>query len=479
MSETLKKQVTSGISWRATVDIGEQVLQIVFTAILARILTKADFGMVATALIVNRFFQTITNVGFGGAIIRSTSVTPGQVSAIFYIQFAINTVLSLIIYFLSNPIALFFNEVKLTSIIEVTSWVIFLQTFQFPTILMQKNMDFKRFSLMEIGSLLTSNLIAISMALMGYGMWSLVFRLLIQRVIFSASTWYFTKWKPIKPDFHGIKPLMTFGFNMLGSNIVYYFSENMIAIITSKYLGKETMGSFNIAYNLAIVPSQKIKNVLTTVLTSGFAKIQLDPISFAKNNQKALLYISLLFIPLMFILSGLSENLIVFIYGLKWIDAGQLLLFLAFVGMMKGIAHLLRSAILAKGKANVVFISTILEIGASLPVMYIFVQDYGIYGLMIGYILGAAVSGFYTIYYYDQLFGENKFFYKTVSIPFLIGTVIFCALLSIQFLNFHFFIELTIQGVVAILMLILLIKLFYKSIFNEVLVKLKLKKVNV
>ena len=479
MSETLKKQVTSGISWRATVDIGEQVLQIVFTAILARILTKADFGMVATALIVNRFFQTITNVGFGGAIIRSTSVTPGQVSAIFYIQFAINTVLSLVIYLLANPIALFFNEIDLISIIKVTSWVIFLQTFQFPTILMQKNMDFKRFSLMEIGSLLTSNIIAISMALMGYGMWSLVFRLLIQRVIFSASTWYFTKWKPIKPDFQGIKPLMTFGFNMLGSNIVYYFSENMIAIITSKYLGKETMGSFNIAYNLAIVPSQKIKNVLTTVLTSGFAKIQLDPISFAKNNQKALLYVSLLFIPLMFILSGLSENLIVFIYGLKWIDAGQLLLFLAFVGMMKGIAHLLRSAILAKGKANVVFVSTILEIVASLPIMYFFVQDYGIYGLMIGYMLGAAVSGFYTIYYYDQLFGENRFFYKTVSIPFLIGVVIFCCLISIQYLNLNFFFELFIQGFVAILILILLIKLFYKSIFNEVLVKLKLKKVNV
>jgi O-antigen/teichoic acid export membrane protein len=239
------------------------------------------------------------------------------------------------------------------------------------------------------------------------------------------------------------------------------------------------MGSFNIAYNLAIVPSQKIKNVLTTVLTSGFAKIQLDPISFAKNNQKALLYISLLFIPLMFILSGVSENLIVFIYGLKWIDAGQLLLFLAFVGMMKGIAHLLRSAILAKGMANVVFVSTILEIVASLPIMYFFVQDYGIYGLMIGYMLGAAVSGFYTIYYYDQLFGENRFFYKTVSIPFLIGTLIFCCLLSIHFLDLHFFIELFIQGVVAVLMLILLIKLFYKSIFNEVLVKLKLKKVNV
>ena len=473
MAKTLKRKTIEGIGWRGSVDIVEQVLQILFTAILARLLTKADFGLVAMALLVNRFFTAVTNVGFGGAIIRSQSVTNRQISAVFYIQLGLNIILSLIVFFIASAAADFFNETKLTEIVRVTAWIILLQTFQFPNILLQKDMDFKKFSIMEISSMLIANIAAIVLALMGFGYWALVGRLLLQRAVFSATTWYVTRWRPVKPDFKGIKPLMTFGLNMLGSHVLHYFSENLIGILTGKFLGKETMGLFNIAYNLAIVPATKIQGILTTVLMPGFAKIQDNVKSFYENNKKALLFTSLLFVPFMFLMAGISDNLIISLYGMKWADAGFMLFLLSFVGIMRGLAHLLRSSILATGRANVIFYSTIIEISASLPVMYFLMKPLGIYGLIAGYITGSLFGLFLIVYNYNNLFTEKGLFYKTVSRPFLIGITILLISYPLSFIPFHPILVLTLQVLIAFLIFIASLKYFFGYLYIQIIDRLK------
>lgn len=446
-------------------------MQILFTAILARLLTKADFGLVAMALLVNRFFTAVTNVGFGGAIIRSQNVTQQQISAVFYIQLGLNIILSLTVFFIASAAADFFNETKLTEIIRVTAWIILLQTFQFPNILLQKDMDFKRFSIMEISSMLIANIAAIVLALSGFGYWALVGRLLLQRAVFSATTWFVTRWRPVKPDFKGIKPLMTFGLNMLGSHILYFFSENLIGILTGKMLGKEIMGLFNIAYNLAIVPATKIRGVLTTVLMPGFSKIQDNLKSFTHNNKKALIYTTVIFIPFMFWVSGASENIVLTLYGPKWNDAGIMLTILAFVGILKGVSHLLRSAILAKGHAKIILFSTVIEISLSLPIMYFTLNEFGIIGLIIGYLMGGLGGALYTVSEYNKLFSEQRFFYKTIGIPFLIGLIIFAGtgIFYLFDINYHF--ELLYQVILGLAVYFICANYFYSELVKDIINK--------
>lgn len=475
MAISLKKQVLGGIAWRGSADIIQQVLQIVFTIVLARLLTKADFGLLATAMVINRFFVALISVGFGGAIIRSTDVTKQQISAIFYIQLILNFTLSVVVYFLAQPIAGFFEEIELVRLVEVTAWIILLQTFQFPTILLRKNMQFKSFSIIEISSMLIANTIAIIMAFTGYGIWSLVLRLFIQKFCFITGTWIAAKWKPTKPDFKGLKPILNFGFNMLGSNLLSYFSENLIAIIISKFLGKEVMGLFNIAYNLAIIPASKIKSVLLSVLTPGFSKIQLNIASFTSNNRKVLFYLSLSFVPLMFLISGMSENIILFMYGDKWIEARYMLLVLAIVGMMKGVVHLLRSSILVKGKANIILYATILELVSSLPLMYYFVSKYGVNGLLLGYSVGTLTSFFFIVYNFDKLF-EKKFFYKTIYSPFVFGVSLFVVMYGIGLLSINLYIELTLQLLSALILFLIYMKVLYPFLMDKAIKRFKLLK---
>lgn len=477
MQKTLKKQVFSGLAWRGSSDVIQQVLQIIFTIILARLLTKADFGLVAMALIVNRFVKAITSIGFGSAIIQSQEITKAQISAIFYIQFALNTVLTAVVFFGAGLAASFFEEPELVPLIKTLAFVILLQTFQFPNILMRKRMDFKGFSLAEIGSMLSANIIAIMMAYTGFGVWSLVWRLILQRSIFGLLSFYYGKWLPSKPQFSGIKPFFKFGMNMLGAHMVYFFAENMIGLLTGRYLGKEIMGLFNIAFNLAIVPATKIQSVLTNVLTPGMSKIQYDKEKFRLNSTKALHLTSLLFLPFMAMLIAISQNLIPAFYGEKWQEAGKYLMLLAVVGLLRGLAHILRSAIIAKGESKVIFVSVIVEVIASLPLMCFLMEPYGIYGLIIGYLVGALFGWVYTAYHYNIILEQKHAAYKAIKEAMMMTIIIFVPVYCINILPINVYLGLIIQMVVGTIVFIVLFRTVKKELFFSLLEKIKLKKI--
>ena len=476
MQKTLKKQVLSGIAWRGSTDVFQQILQIIFTIILARLLTRGDFGLIAMALIVNRFVKSLTAIGFGAAIIQSQEITKGQISAVFYIQMAINATLTIIVFLGSGLAAAYFGEPSLEPIIKAIAFVIFLQTFQFPNILMRKNMDFKNYSISEMASMVVANIIAIVMAFYGFGVWSLVWRLIVQRLLFGVLSFYYGNWLPSKPEFNGIKPLFKFGINMLGANIVYFFAENMIGLLTGRYLGKEIMGLFNIAFNLAVVPATKIQSVITSVLMPGFSKLQYQVGKFRNNYKKALHYTSLMFMPFMFMLMAISHNLITTFYGSKWSEAGKILAFLAVVGLLRGLSHIFRSALIAKGNSRVIFISTIIELVASLPIMYLLLPSYGIYGLIIGYLTGAFSGWLYTAFYYNKAVEHKYAAFQALKPALIISVLIFIPVYSINFLKFEPIWALVLQMFLGLIMFIGLLQQFEREIFENLLIKLKLRK---
>ncbi len=458
--KSLKKQTLYGIVWRGSSDILKQILQIVFTMILARLLTKGDFGLVAMVMLVNRFVVSMTNIGFGGAIVQSQTVTKNQISAVFYIQLVINMLLTVVVFFSAGLASSFFKAPELVPLIKVCAFAIVLQSLQFPNILLRKALKFKNYSLIEISAMVVANSIAIVLAIQGFGVWALVWRLMVQRILFGLLSFYYGKWLPLTPEFKGIKPLFKYGINMLGSNMGYYFAENLIAILTGKYLGKETLGLFNIAYNLAIVPASKIKTVITTVLTASFSKLQFETDKFSSGFNSALKYIALVFIPVMLFISASSYNTIPLFYGDEWKGASPFLLLLSFVGIFRGISHVLRSAIQSKGKTKIILHATIIELFTSLPIMYVAMSKYGIYGLITGYLLGAMFGFIYIVVYYDKMILLQYASYKALKNGVIIGSVIFMIVYFQSYLMLPNIFSVIIQALSSLIVFLVLFKVF-------------------
>jgi len=427
---SLKKGVLKGIAWRSFVDFGQMFLQIVFTAILARILTPVDFGLVVMALLFIRLIKTVTQVGFGTAIIQSQDVTEGQISAIFLIHITINTFVSMICYAAAPLAASFFNQSELIPLVHVLAWVILINSFAFPQTILQKRLQFGHYSLLEMFSMIMGNLVGIAAALKGFGVWSLVIKLMVQSIIFSMGIWPLAKWWPTKPQFAGISKLLYFGLYMLGSKILAYFSQNLAAIITGKLIGAETLGYFNIAYNLAIVPAQKVQTILTTALTPAFSKIQNHVTNLRDTFFLSLFSLGIVFIPLMLGLSVVAPNLVLVIYGEQWQEAGLFLTFLAIVGLFKGIQHLLLSVIVATGNASTVLRITAIETALSLPLLFLGSYLLDVIGLILAYLIVSFIAFVLTVQAAQIKVEDNTLFIRATQRSFIAAGVMFAVTLG-------------------------------------------------
>lgn len=432
---SIREQVFRGLAWRSSVDIGQQILQIAFTVILARLLTKADFGLVAMALLFTRFIRTVTQVGLGAAIIRSPDVTQAQISAIFLIQLVIGVLISLSCFLAAPFAAAFFNAPQLISVVRVLAWILFINSLAFPQILSRKRLQFRGYSILELISMVIGNTIGISMAWKGFGVWALVFRLLCQRIIFSFTIWPVVGWFPVKPKFTGIGKHFRFGANMLGAHIFNYFSQNMGAIIIGKFIGVETLGSFNIAYNLAILPAQKIQGILTTVLTPAYSSIQTNLDDFREKFFLSVFSLGAVFIPFMLGLAAVSQNLVFVLYGEKWRESGRFLSFLAIVGMLKGMQHLMRSPIIVTGRASLIFGISAAETAVSLPLLYLGAYSLRVMGVIIAYLAVSVFAFILNVRGAEKSLEDNTLVLRATGRSFIIAGIMSVTVFGFSFVG--------------------------------------------
>lgn len=429
---TFRQKVLSGVAWRTFSSASQLILQIGFTVILARLLSKSDFGLVAMALLFTGFVRAVTAVGFGSAIIQDQEISNPQVSAVFVFHIVISVAISLICY-LSAPLAAsFFGEPALNPVVRALSWSLLISGLSFPTILLRKRMEFGKFSVLEVFSMIVGNLVGVSLALWGFGVWSLVWRQLCQRSIMTAGSWAICSWRPCKPQFVGTRHHWNFGLHIMGSSIATYFSQNMVAVIIGRFFGAETLGAFRIAYNLAILPAEKIKAVLDSVFTSAFATLQKDLANFRGKLGTALFSLSLFLFPLMLGLAAVAEHLVPLVYGDHWAEAGVFLSILAPIGLLKGTEHLLRTALIAIGSPNLVFRITIAETIIAAPLMYLGVVNLGITGLIVAYLVVSLCSFLLATYFVQTAVSDKKLVVRTCARSLFAAVMMFLLLSSIN-----------------------------------------------
>jgi O-antigen/teichoic acid export membrane protein len=411
----LRQQVVRGLLWRSGVGGSQQVLQILFTVLLARLLTTADFGIVALALTVTRLAQAVSNVQFGAALVRDKDSTDGQASAILYCQIGINLVMSVACYLAAPLAADFFHAPELEPVVAVLAWSLLLSSFAFPQIILRKRMRFGAFSALEIASMLVANVVAVVAAFAGLGVWSLVIRVMVDRVVFAAGVWWVSSWRPIRPDFRGVGQHLRIGLHLLGSNILYYVSQNAAVILIGRFAGTALTGCFNIAFTIAVAPAAQVQAILTTVLQPAFAFFQADPPVFRRKAATSMFALGLIYIPAMVGLAAVARPLILFAYGPQWEPAAYFLVPLAGVGLVKGLEHLLRSVIIAAGHSAAVLRVTAVESAAAVVCLAIGGGLGGANGLAIAYFVASVLAGVLTLRAANVAVGGGDVLLKAIS----------------------------------------------------------------
>lgn len=352
MSDKFQQKIARGIVWSATQNWGSQGISFLVFLILARLLTPEAFGLVALASVFTAFLQIFLDTGFNDAIVQRTHVDREHLDTAFWTAILIGTGLTIAGIAGAGLAASFFQEPTLAPII---SWLSL--SFLFSALkstqqgVLRRRLAFKSLAIRTLIATLVSGLAGITAAFMGFGVWSLVIKSLVNGVVGTVVLWRVSDWRPgLSFSRAHFKELFSFGINIIGINILNFFNRRSDDLLIGYFLGATTLGYYNIAYRLLLMGTNLLTGVISAVAFPAFSRLQKEPERLRRAFYTATQYTSLISFPAFIGLAVLAPELVPVVYGPQWAPSIPVMQVLAFIGILHSIFYFNSSVIRALGK---------------------------------------------------------------------------------------------------------------------------------
>lgn len=397
---SLKKQALSGVFWSSLQLFGTQGIGLVVSIILARLLLPAEFGLIAMLGIFLGLAATLINSGLTTSLIRTENLDEEDYSTVFFFNLGVSCFLYGLIVLLAPYIASFYNQPVLTPVVRVYSITFVINAFSAIQVTrLNKCMDFKTQLKVSIPSLVIGCTVGVTMAYMGYGVWSLVWSAVIQSFASAVQLWYFAKWKPLwvfnieKFKFH-----FHYGIKLMFSGILDILFTNAYTIIIGKFFAPAQVGFYNRAESLQMFPVSAINSIIGKVTFPLFATIQNDDERLKMVYKKIMQMVLFLVTPTLVLMAVVAEPLFRLLLTEKWLPAVPYFQILCFNGILYPIHSYNLQILVVKGRSDLFLKLEIIKKILTVVIILISFQ-FGIYGLLYGSVIGSVLCFFINTHY--------------------------------------------------------------------------------
>jgi PST family polysaccharide transporter len=364
----------------------KSLLGLTSTMILARLLTPADFGLVAMVTVVTGFAMLFKDLGLSTAIIQSAQITHNQVSNLFWVNVAVSVMIMIIVAASAPAIAWFYHQPRLTGITLALAGTFVLAglTVQHQALL-NRQMRFPALAAIDIISLL-SGVVAGSVAgFLGAKHWALVIMTSATALTNCVVVWRVCPWRPSLPSREaGIRTMLEFGGNVTGFNIVNYFARNADNFLIGWMWGAGPLGLYSRAYQLLLLPIRNINSPIGNVAMPALSRVQHEPARLSRHFLGYLSLITSVNVPIVLIVAIFAKEIVRLLLGPNWEQAAQLFQLLAPAALFGAIVNPAGTLLLATGKSDRylrqgLFVSPLIVLASILGL------PFGCKGVAIGY----------------------------------------------------------------------------------------------
>lgn len=307
------------------------VLQSVATVVLARLLTPVDFGLVAMVTAVTAIAAGFADLGLSEATIQRKDISHNQVSTLFWINFGMGLLLTLLTAAMAPVLAWFYKEPKLVGITLVVSLSFLIGGLRSQhTALLKRQMRFSALAIRDVTSYAVAVPVAIIMARHGAGYWAIVALPLALNLTQMVMSWVMVAWRPGLPRRDAeIRSMVNFGGNVAASYVIFNWVCSADNVLIGWYWGAGPLGLYSRAYNLLALAVAQITIPAASVAIPTFSRIQGDPELFARYYLRIMNLIMWIIAPLFGFLFVAATPVIVLTLGDKWREAAPVFQILA------------------------------------------------------------------------------------------------------------------------------------------------------
>jgi len=471
MSE-LKHRTINSMAWSVTERVSLQVLHMLISILLARLLGPSEFGLLGMLAIFTSIAQSVLDSGFGSALIQKKDASQTDSSSIFYFNLLIGIFLSSMFFFSAPFIADFYQKPILKPITRVLSLNMIINAFSLVQLsILRKKMDFKNHFIVSMIAVLISGIASIVAAYNGLGVWSLVIQTLSHSLAQAGALWILSKWRPIGHfSLKSLKTMFSFGSRLLVAGIIETVFKNLYQTFIGKVYSPSDVGYYSRASTMESAASVATSMAIGQVIFSAFSPYQDDDKTLRKVHSKIIKMSMFVLMPVMIGLIAIAKPLFLFLLTEKWADSIPYFQLLCIIGVLFPIVVQNYNLLRIKGKTDLhlkleifKYIITIIAIAIT--------YKHGVFALIYGQIAVAIISHFVVSYYVGRLVDYSlvdqfKSLFPHAITSIIMGTVVyFAGTLNIEsnFLTFSF------QILVGITFFYLLNKLIKSPELEEIL----------
>jgi len=330
------------------------IIQIASTAVLARLLTPADYGLFGMVTLVVNFAAMFKDAGLSMATVQKDEITHEQISTLFWLNVLISLALGLCVLLASPMVAWFYGKPELTAVTAVLSLSFILSGLMIQhQALQRRHMRFGTLAAIQIASQIITLIVTIVLAMQGWRYWALVGGMLAQALSGLLFTFISCPWIPgWLQRGTGVREMLKFGGNLTGFNFVNYFARNADNIIIGKLIGADALGIYSRAYQLLMMPITMMSGPLSNVAVPSLCRLSGDQERLHKYYLHILYMLSLFTGPIAGIAFLASKDIVIILLGPTWSPVGDVFKYLAIGGLLQPIYNTQAWLHLAVGRAD-------------------------------------------------------------------------------------------------------------------------------
>ena len=341
--KSLTNRTARAAQWRFASSAVAAVAQFGIGVVLSRLLPPSDFGLMALAFVVIGFARPFGDLGVGAALVQRSSITDRHIRAGFTFTLLFGAATTILLAMAAPLGAIALNDPRVTSVLQVAGLGFAMQgAGVVANALLRRRLDFRRLFMIETTSyILGYGGVALTGALLGYGVWSLVFGGLAQTALMAGGQ--------ILSVRHSVRPLITkqelrqllhFGVGASTSGCINYVALNADNFVVGRFMGEASLGLYNRAYQLMCMPYTYAASVMSGVLFPAFSEVQSEIAKLRRAFLTITQFTGMIAAPSMGLMAIAAPYLIRALYGPRWDGTVLPLQILCAAGYLRALYHL-------------------------------------------------------------------------------------------------------------------------------------------
>ncbi len=394
----LSRAVNTGIGWTAGARMAVRALGLISTLVVARILTPADYGLVALATSFVALLDLATSFSFDVALIQHPEAREVHFNTVWTLNVLLYSGVAVVVLASAPWVAAFYHEPRLRGIFAWLALAFFVSGFQnTATVGFRKELAFLKDSALMVVQKLLSVVVTIPCAL-----WLKDYRALVAGQVFGAIAGVAVSYiaRPHRPRFtlHSARELFGFSIWLLCNNFIVFLRTRGFEFLIGKWLGAYALGVFNLAFEVSSLPSTELVAPVNRVVLPVYARLAHDPAALRHEYARLLAWMGLIILPACVGIAAVAEPAVLILLGAKWTEAIPLMTPLALAGIFLVLTSNTGALLNALGKPHVIVWVGALQVGSLLPVIALGMWLAGLPGAAWALALHSLLLGFVIVY---------------------------------------------------------------------------------